>query len=216
MLVPWLVMAQAPYLRYPAWRGWLTDRSVPSLRKTLLVAALVVLAFLWSAPGQWVLSRQPMPLDRGVYGGTPWQVAFQLEGPDGVTDEAFLQLRRYLRRYYPEGHFRGGIFTSETAGDYLVWALAPQTPLFIYTHVHLFPAQAWEDCVTIKHALPGWEEILKHHQVNLVVIEPELYPALRNALYGDAAWQLLLDEFKWPGKRDPRARLLVAVRKVPL
>jgi hypothetical protein len=211
MLVPWLALSHWPAIREGlAWR--LPAPGVPSLRKTLLAVLVLLVLASWSAPAQWVLSKQPAPLARAVFGGTPWQVAAQLKDPTG--EPALPVLGQALARY-PRGRFTGVVFASETLGDHLVWALAPRIPVFIYTHVHLFIPEAWQQCTVVKFALPGWRKLLDYHHVNLVVIEPEMYPELRTQLSLDNDWQVLVDESGNETKLDNRARLLVALRKEP-
>ena len=84
---------------------------------------------------------------------------------------------------------------------YLLWALAPESPVFIYTHVHLFRPESWRECSTVKFARPGWRDVLDGHRANLVVVEAEMYPELCALLHEDPDWLTLLDE-TGSGSRD--------------
>lgn len=221
MLVWWLTLV--PWALLPHWQalgaapGWdrLRVRSVPSFRKTLLAGALVFIlaaGLRWMAPAARL--GQPRPPDRALHGGTPWALALQLENPN--DPHRLPALTAALQRVYPEGRFTGGIFASETLGDYLFWALAPDIPVFIYTHVHLFTPAHWQDTLTVKFAQPGWQEVLARNNINLVVIEAELYPQLRQRIAANPAWVVVQDETGAAAKPDARSRLFIALRKQPL
>ena len=105
------------------------------------------------------------------------------------------------RRPLPGPHFR-----HRVAGRLLLWALPAEYPVLVYTHVHLFSKEHWQDCLTVKAAQPGWWEILDRYGVNLVVVEAELHTELVRALKEDSSWQIVLDETGLPSKRDPRTR----------
>jgi hypothetical protein len=221
MLVWWLMLT--PWLLMPYWAAlaerragrWPSYRSVPSFRKTLLVAFLAVFFVLWSMPGQWLLSGHPGPLERTVSAGTPWQLAAQLREP-GRPDAAWLpELQKRLNASYPRQRFTGCVFASETLGDYLVWALPSQYPVFIYTHVHLFAPANWQACTLIRSASPGWRSMLDRFRINLVLVEPDQNPRLCAQLKQDTDWQVLLDETGLATKRDRRNRFFLAMRVTP-
>jgi hypothetical protein len=215
-LVPWLALPLwAAVADRRDWR-WTTDPSIPSFRKTLLAGLLIVVALLWFTPVRWLIARHPRSLDLSVSQGTPWRLAAQLQAPGGSQAAWLPELGKALRDHYPEGRYQGRVFATETLGDYLFWALPPQTPVLIYTHLHLFPAAHWAECVTVKTAGPGWWEVLDRHGVNLVVFEPELFPDLARALRRDPTWKVVRDETGDRSKRAPRDRMLIALRKQPL
>jgi hypothetical protein len=216
-MMPWWVLL-VPWILAPHWAiilqgaPWLVqDRSVPSLRKTIVAVLLAGALLAWSAPANWLLEGSPRPLDRAVAEGTPWRVAEELRKAEG---KYLPELAAWLREHYPSGKITDRIFTSETQGDYLLWALAPETRLFMYTHVHLFPPEVWQDCQKVKFGHPDWDKILKDHDVKVLLVEAELHPRLRQQLLAAPdRWRILLDETGNPRKSDPRSRLLIAVRK---
>jgi hypothetical protein len=215
VLVPWIVLPEwaevGRRIRWP----WLHYRSEANGAKTLLAAGLLILAFVLTPAVKWLRGGQPRALDYSLSPGTPWRLAAQLTaGPDAPP--YYPELADALKRSYPQGRFHGRIFASETQGDYLLWALPPDYPVLIYTHLHLFPPQHWQDCLTVLLAEPGWREILDRNGVNLIVVEAEGHPQLAEALRGDADWRIVVDETGLYQKRDPRTRLLIAVRKTPL
>jgi hypothetical protein len=215
MLVPWLFFPQwrAIRERFPAWGPHLA--TVPSFRKTLLAGFVLAMLVAWSSPAQWLFSGEPTPRGRALFNGTPWQVAEQLRQPGAVVPDGVPGLSEALARHYAGGRFTGGIFASETQGDYLVWALAPQTPVFMYTHVHLMTPEGWQLCRAVKRGSPAWRQILDAYGINLVVAEAEMYPVLCNLLHEDSAWVVLVDETGDPAKRDSRARIVIALRREP-
>jgi hypothetical protein len=213
MLVPWLMLPhwRACRERVPAGAA----PTVPSFRKTVVAGLLFAVLLAWSSPLQWLYSGEPAPRDRALFNGTPWQLAEQLRDPTAAPPHAVPGLAEALARSYPNGRFTGGVFASETEGDYLLWALVPETPVFMYTHVHLMTPEAWRLCQLVKFGTPAWREVLDAARMNLVVVEAEMYPRLGELLHEDPAWQVLLDETGDPSKPDSRARLLVALRREP-
>src|SRR5262249_6302298 len=125
---------------------WAIQPSIPSLRKTIIALLLAVICGLWSAPGQWLISGQPTSLERGVDQGTVWQLAALLKAPADVQEKALAQLGAGGL----EASLKGNILTTETLGDYLVWAQLPDNRIFIYSHVHLFPPEHWNTFAAVK------------------------------------------------------------------
>jgi hypothetical protein len=215
MVVPWLVLPHVGVMLGRLKWSWLHFQSVPSFRKTVVAGLLVLAVVVWSAPVNWLLSGKPSALEQSVSQGTPWQLARHIERA-AAPNSPWPQFAEALRPHLRDGRLSGSIFASETLGDYLLWSQPLQTPVVIYSHVHLFPAAHWEQVAVVKNAAPGWQNVLDGHGVNLVLIEPELHTRLRQALLQDPAWQVVLDETGSPAKRDPRSRWLLAVRKQPL
>jgi hypothetical protein len=158
------------------------------------------------------MDGHPAPVDRTLAQGTPWRLAEHLEGREPWLPE----LDRWLHAHYPHGKFRGPIFTSETAGDYLVWSLPEEMPVFAYAHVHLLTWEHWQQVAAVRNGTVHWRTVLDHHRINLLVVEAELNKRLRGLLYQDKEWQVIYDEYEDPQVYDFRCRLLVAVRKTPL
>jgi hypothetical protein len=206
LLVPWLVLPQWADGGAGRLARWLGDRSLPDLRRTVLAGLIAAVALLWSTPGQWLVTGQPWPLEKALGPGTPWRLARQVAHP-GDPSAAWL----------PGLPAAGGpVFASETLGDTFLWALPPERPVFVYTHVHLFSPEHWRECAVVKRGEPGWADVLARHRINLVVVESELHPQLRRGLWADPDWKVVLDEAGWTEKRDHRTRWMVAVRRQPL
>lgn len=209
----WLMLA--PWVALPAWNSLLERidvESVPSFRKTLLTASLAFLAIAWSPTVRWALTGAPAPLHQALSNGTPLSVSLALrQQPQGLSS-----ITEVLEKNYPEQRYTGGIFASETLGDYLLWDLPSQYPVFAYSHVHLFSPQHWQRIATVRRAEPGWQAILANHRINLVVVEAEQNARLCALLRQDADWTVVTDETGWLAKRDSRCRLFVALRVRPL
>jgi hypothetical protein len=193
LVFPWAVLPH-----YAAWgAAWAKEREiggVPSFRKTLVAGMLLFLGVMWSIPLQWLLAGQPTKLEQALSDGTPLSYAKQ------------------LTQKPPQGR----VFASETLADYLVWNMPEGQRECVYTHVHLFPADHWKRCLVVKFGQKDWKELLDYWQVNLILVEAELHPHLRQRLQEDKHWEILLDETGDTKKLDKRCRWLVAQRKKPL
>ncbi len=215
MVAPWVMVAYWATLHRGLAGRLRRCRSVPSFRKTLVAGLLALVALLWCVPVQWLLAGRPGPLERTVTGATAWRLTRQLHDGAATGPAGLPPLAEALARGYPGGRFTGTVFASETLGDFLVWDLPPRVPVFIYTHVHLFPAKHWQLCAAIRSAVPGWRAALDAYRVNLAVLEPEFNERLCAELRRDPAWLVVLDEAGLRAKRDPRTRLFVALRRQP-
>lgn len=221
-LVWWLIFW--PWLVLPLWicrtdarlARWARTVTEPSLRKTVIAAMIVVVFFLWSIPGQWLLAGQPTPLERSLSSGTPWQLALELQGRPAGDTAWSPELQTWLHKHYAQGRYQGRLFTTETSGDYLLWSLPEDNTVFMYSHVHLFPPEHWQLVAAVRYGSPHWRKVLDHFKINVVVVEAELNARLAQLLHEDAQWLVVRDETGDRSKYDYRCRLLVAVRKQPL
>jgi hypothetical protein len=123
-------------------------------------------------------------------------------------------LSQELRRNYPAGCFTGTIFASSVPGDYLLWALAPEIPVTLYSQPQLFSNEHWKECTTVATGAPGWWEILDRWRVNLVVVDDQFAPRLGALLRRDAAWRVVSDEVSGEARQEEH-RYFIALRKVP-
>jgi hypothetical protein len=143
-------------------------------------------------------------------------LAAVLRDPNRNVWPSYETLAKNLRERYPNQRYAGCIFASETLGDYLLWQLSPEIPVFVYTHVHLFQLPHWREAKAVREGTNAWRDTLDRRRVNLVVVEPSLNPRLCEQLRRDPDWHVVLDEANLPVKRDPRNRLFVALRRTPL
>lgn len=196
--VPW---AALPALADARRRRGSLPGSTPCLRKAMLGAGIVVAALWLSRPAGWLRGEPARPMRDAVSPATPWQLARLLRGEDapvaGPVKEALAGVN-------------GRVFTSETVGDYFAWTLQADR-VVICSHVHLFSPGHWEDVMTVKKAAPGWQGELDRWGADVILFEPELHPALRRAVYGDARWRVVADETGYE-KKPRRCRLMIAVR----
>lgn len=190
---------------------WLHWQSVPSFRKTLLAALLLVLAALYSGPGSWALAGRPRPLGQAVGPQTPWRLSAQIQAPPGAK-AIWPELAQALAENYPGGRFQGRIFASEVLGDYLLWSLPRENAVLVYSHVHVFPASHWEEYTRVLYGNPGWWEVLDRHRVNLVIVESDVRKALADELRKDPDWLVVPDA----ANKGNEVRPLVALRRRPL
>jgi hypothetical protein len=63
----------------------------------------------------------------------------------------------------------------------------PRNPVFVDPRIELFPAEVWDDYLTVISASEGWEEILERWEVDVVVLSDERR-TLTSALEADAGW----------------------------
>ena len=118
------------------------------------------------------------------------------------------ELRSALREHYPDGRYRGAIFSSETQGDFLIWALPADLPVLMFTHAHVFGPEHWEACRDVKAGNPGWREFLARHRANLIVVEPDTHGELADQLRKDPEWVVVHDGPESPA--SGKARVIVA------
>jgi hypothetical protein len=208
-LVPWII---APLWVAAAERwGLVLPENVPSFRKTALAVVLAIMAFIASPASTWLKTGNPRPLGAALHRGTPYGLAGALKDePVGESGRA-RALAEALKEL-PGGRLSGPIFTSESQGEFLLWALPREMPVMMFNHAQLFDAGYWADCMTVKQAGPRWSEILDRHQVTLVIVEAEYHTHLCAELLRHPGWRIVIDESRAPTDAD--SRLVVAIRKV--
>lgn len=208
-LVPWII---APHWAAAAEKWGLAFRpGTPNFVKTMAAAALAFIAVGLSPAVTWPRTGGPRPVEQALHMGTPFDIAAALTGAKPADPARAGELPAVVRDWYG-GKFTGRVFSSEAAGEYLLWALPPDAPVLMYNHAQLFPPLHWSECLAVKAGRPGWWEILDRHQVNLVVVETDGHAALRDEIKDHPGWRVVVDETDVPN-RPPLGRLFVAVRK---
>lgn len=224
MLVPWVLVPQWAELAKDWPERFTPAASVPSFRKTAIAAALVFALFMWSAPAGWFVTGGPTALGPSATDanqpfslslGTPWELAREVKQPGSTDAEWAKPLAAIIQKNYPGGRFTGTIMATPMQGDYLMWALAPEVPV-TYSHMHLFHPDYWEELSIVGQGRPGWSDVLEKYRVNLLVIEAQYGPKLREQLRKNAGWTIVLDETDDAKKPIPLTRQLIAVRNHPL
>ena len=190
----------------------------------MIGVALVAAFFMWSSPAGWFIvggptALGPNPSDANqpfsLSLGTPWELAREVKEPGSTSAEWAKPLAAILKKSYPQGRFTGTIMATPMQGDYLMWALAPDVPV-TYSHMHLFHPDYWEELAVVGQGRPGWTDVLEKYRVNLLVIEAQYGPKLREQLQKTPGWTIVLDETEDPKKPVALTRQLIAVRNSPL
>lgn len=215
MVAPWVLIPHFAAIVARSRGGQPHCVSEPSVRKTLIALQLLIVTALLSAPVRWLVNGRPEALENSAYNATPWQVVAELHATPKQKGTWLPELAHALSEYYPQGQFRGAIFSSELLGDYLLWGLAPETLIIAYSHAHLFTSAYWMHFRMTKAGMNGYDHFFNHYHVNMVVIEAELYPDLCRLLTRDPAWLIVLNETGTHKKLNRRGHLLVALRKQP-
>ena len=156
-------------------------------------------------------------IQEAVSSGTPWELAREVTQPGvGESDWAH-EIHDILQKNYPGGAYTGTIMATPMQGDYLMWALAPKVPV-TYAHMHLFHPDYWSELGIVGRGEPGWEDVLEKYQVNLLVVEADFAPRLREQLMKvPNQWKIVLDESgDAASKREILTRQLIAIRITPL
>jgi hypothetical protein len=183
----------------------------PRARTAIVLAAIAALFF---PPIRGLLPGVPHDLDHTVAAGTPWRLALELKAEPADEGRWMPELRSAIRQYFPDGRYQGAIFSSETQGDFLIWALPADLPVMMFTHAHVFGPEYWEACRDAKSANPGWREFLARHRANLIVAESDSHEELAAELRKDPDWHVVHDGPESP--QSDKAKVIVAVRKKPL
>ncbi len=74
----------------------------------------------------------------------------------------------YLQNHRPPGR----LFNSYNMGAYLLWAL-PEYPVFVDGRTDLYGDEILDQWFQVARAEPGWQAVLDHWGVNLVLMEPQ-------------------------------------------
>jgi len=70
------------------------------------------------------------------------------------------------------------LFNMSEWGGYLIWRLYPQAQVFVDGRIELYPVQVWDDYLQIAQANEGWQERLRAHQVDYLVLSTERHGQL--------------------------------------
>jgi hypothetical protein len=218
MVLPWVLVPLWADLAKD-WPARLTPTpSTPSFRKTAIGLAVLFAIFMWSGPSRWVIQGYPCPVEEAVSAGTPWELAREVTQPGAGTSDWAHEISDIIQKNYPNGAYTGTIMATPMQGDYLMWALAPKKVPVTYAHMHLFHPDYWEELGIVGRGEPGWQDILEKYQVNLLVVEADFAPKLRDHLMqASNEWKIVLDESgDTIHKHETLTRQLIAIRITPL
>ncbi|WP_020468306.1 hypothetical protein [Zavarzinella formosa] len=170
--------------------------------------------------GSLVLERYvpvapPMERNTVLSKATPWRLAWELLDSKESSHGGWIpELRTEINRQFPDGKFKGVIFSSETQGDFLVWALPPEMPVTLFTHAHVFSKQHWDVCLNVKAGEPDALEILKRFDARLLIVETDTHGKLCQIIRDSEDWIVVVDEIPPPHPPDEfRPERFIAIRK---
>jgi hypothetical protein len=216
MMAWWAVLML--WLIAPCWSTWASQRGwcwrwggVPSFRKTALAALIVVVAWVASPASHWLKQGRPRPFSTALYPATPYGIALAFSGADPHGSGRAQQLLTAWHNHAVSDR-SGPIFCSERLGEFLLWALAPSSPVMMFNHAQLFAPSYWNECLAIKQGEQNWQELLQRYGARWIVVEVHYHPQLCQLLRNSPHWQVLLDEAD-VHQLPEDARLLVAQRR---
>jgi hypothetical protein len=89
-------------------------------------------------------------------------------------------------------HPQGNLFNSYGWGGYLIWRLYPEYKVYIDGRADIYGDQFIYDYIIVYNGQAGWDEALKHWDVQLVLIEPE--SGLARELRDSDKWQVTYED----------------------
>jgi hypothetical protein len=174
---PWFGMAAAP-----AFALALTPRAEsapppPAVRRNkplLNTLVLGLLAILVCGSLPWLRPGLPVPADRRTW-------VFAKETPIRAT-EVLCRLGDTVR-----------VFSDIGYSSYISWA-CPSIPVFMDTRFELYPAQMWEECLSISTGRYDWEATLAKYGVNVIFANKVREPMLIAAIRASGNWQNVYED----------------------
>jgi hypothetical protein len=91
---------------------------------------------------------------------------------------------RYLRDHPPSGL----VFSTYEWSDFLQWSGPKEMRLFLNSHAHLIPRDAWLDYMRIIEMRPGWNEAIDRYGFTTLVLDQAHRHALIEAIRHDDRW----------------------------
>lgn len=156
-----------------AWRSRMEPLLRRSFRLTLCAGLLVWVTFAFSPISRPVLGGKPRTNDR----------LYSKDTPHGVT--AWL-------REHPQP---GMIANPQWWGDWIVWDGPPDVEVMMTTNaVHVAPARAWKDYLSISAGEPGLERKLNKYRVNTIIVCKALQPNLEKSVRSLAGWNVAYED----------------------
>ncbi len=142
----------------------------------LVLAICLVLPIILVQP--WLKPLLPFPATYvemfGPVPGAP--LLFSADTPVQATD--------YLRREPCSGR----LFNEMGYGSYLIWALYPQTQVFVDPRVELYPLDLWEDYISLSQGRDV-AQLLTQYDIACVLLDQDDQPRLSKALATLPGWQ---------------------------
>ncbi len=107
-----------------------------------------------------------------------------------VSEYTPLDAVDFLRRHPPQGQ----IFNVYEWGDYLQWAGPSGIRVFVNSHAHNVPRDVWYDYLLVVQLGSGWQETLKRHDVETIVMDRTRHSRLIQALADDPRWHRVYED----------------------
>jgi hypothetical protein len=86
----------------------------------------------------------------------------------------------------------GNIFNNEEFGDYIIYKAWPRYRVFFDGRSDMYGGFLGGEYLKVARALPGWQDVLKKHQVDWVFFNTG--STLSSALNINPAWQLIYSD----------------------
>jgi hypothetical protein len=80
------------------------------------------------------------------------------------------------------------VFTRMEWANYLAWRFEGRAPVFVEGHVELYPAETWDQFVTVNDARPGWEAVLDQHSVRFLLLDQTYHGPLLSEVQRSERW----------------------------
>jgi hypothetical protein len=175
--VVWFGMAAMPVLAQTL--GGARAQAVRPTRQASSPANLVIalaLAVLVAAVQPPLIAGLPLPDEYTK------NLAAVPEAPAAFTNKTPVAAAEYLRSHPQAGQ---RLFNEMGYGSYLIWALYPQSQVFIDPRVELYPIEQWQDYITINQGQSHNELLIDKYDVTRVILDREIQPDLSEALGRD-------------------------------
>lgn len=80
------------------------------------------------------------------------------------------------------------VFTRMEWANYISWRLEGRSPVFVEGHVELYPAETWDQYVTVNDARPGWRTVLDSYGVRFLLLDQTYHRALLSEVRRSNEW----------------------------
>jgi len=141
------------------------------IRHGLNLAILATLLMVVAMSTPWLKTVLPLPQAyRGLVSNeTPVAaVEFMLQHPLGAN-----------------------VFSEQGFGSYLIWAASPQYRVYVDTRFELYTLELFKEYFKVSNADLGWEDALVSHNVDTLLLSPEIQPELIRAAAQSSSWRRL-------------------------
>jgi hypothetical protein len=147
----------------------------------LILACFLTLGVITFQP--WFKSSLPLPLQyREQFVDLPG-------APQLFSDGTPVNVTEHLRELPCEGN----LFNEMGYGSYLIWALYPETQVFIDPRVELYPLAFWQDYISLTRGRDV-PELLAKYDIACVMLDLEAQPGLAETMIEIPGWTKTFDD----------------------